>query len=136
MLNLEQHWYQSRISWLMLLLLPLSWLFRLIVLIRFHLYRYKIKKQITFSVPVIVVGNITVGGTGNTPLVIWLADFLRKNGYQPAIVTRGVGGKKHFSPIQVQVETNPIEVGDEAVLLAERAQCPVVVCVDRVAAVK
>ncbi len=132
----ENHWYRSSYTWLTLLLLPLAWLFRLAIFIRYFLYRYKIKKTISFPVPVIVVGNITVGGTGKTPFVIWLAQFLQKQGYRPGIVSRGVGGKRLNMPYWVDAKADPLTVGDEALLLVRRTQCPMVVSVDRVLAVK
>lgn len=128
-------WYRSH-SFLSILLLPLSWIFRAAVALRHFLYRVGLKKTVNFSVPVIVVGNITVGGTGKTPLVMWLANLLKKEGYHPGIVSRGYGGKKQLIPRWVDLNTDPQEVGDEAVLLAKRSQSPVVVCADRVAAVK
>ena len=131
----EKHWYRTSFTWLTFLLLPFSWLFRLIVAIRFFLYRTHFLKKTNFTVPVIVVGNITVGGTGKTPFVIWLAKCLQKKGYRPGIVSRGVGGEKISQPYWIDAMANPQYVGDEAVLLAKRTQCPMVVCVDRVAAV-
>lgn len=133
---IESHWYRGSYTWLTFLLLPFSMLFRLIVAIRYWLYFFNFKKQIRFDIPIIVVGNLTVGGTGKTPFVIWLADLLRKKGYRPGIVSRGVGGKKLLQPCWIDANTNPTEVGDEAILLAKRTQCPMVACVDRVAAVQ
>src|SRR5690242_9809920 len=129
-------WYYRHYTWLAVLLLPLSWIFQFIVAVRYFLYRTKLKKTVHFSVPVIVVGNITVGGTGKTPLVIWLANFLKTQGFKPGIVSRGFGGKKQFSPCWVDLHSDPHLVGDEAVLLAKRSNCPVVVCTKRVAAVQ
>jgi tetraacyldisaccharide 4'-kinase len=82
-------------------------------------------------VPVIIVGNITLGGTGKTPLVIWLVHFLVKAGYRPGIVTRGYGGTRRNGPIGVGIDFDPAEVGDEPVLLARRSGVPVVVDTDR-----
>ncbi len=134
--SIEDHWYRTSLSAVTFFLLPFSWLFRLIVSFRRLLYRMHFKKKYRFPVPVIVVGNMTVGGTGKTPFVIWLADILQKKGYRPGIVSRGVGGKKLRQPYWVDVHADPKEVGDEAVLLARRTHCPMVVCIDRVAAVK
>jgi len=129
-----KHWYSFH--WITFLLLPFSWLFRLLVAIRYWLYQFHLKKKTYFNVPVIVVGNMTVGGTGKTPFVIWLANQLQKKGYRPGIVSRGVGGKQYAQPYWVDAYSDPKEVGDEAVLLAKRAHCPMIVCIDRVAAVK
>ncbi|MEO8401761.1 MAG: tetraacyldisaccharide 4'-kinase [Gammaproteobacteria bacterium] len=132
----ERHWYRASYTWLTGLCLPLSWLFRSLVAFRYFLYRIKLKNTVHFPVPIIVVGNITVGGTGKTPFVIWLADMLRRKGYRPGIVSRGVGGKKIRAPFWVEANSNPALVGDEALLLVRRAQCPLVVCIDRARAVK
>lgn len=129
-------WYRRSYTFLAILLLPLSWVFRSLVAVRRFLYRIGVKKTVFFSVPVIVVGNITIGGTGKTPLVIWLANFLKKEGWKPGIVSRGAGGKKQFKPTWVDSESEPERVGDEAILMAKRSGCPVVVGIDRVAAVK
>jgi tetraacyldisaccharide 4'-kinase len=88
------------------------------------------------KIPVIVVGNLTVGGTGKTPLVIALAEYLKQGGYRPGIVSRGYGGRAMSYPLQVTSETPALEAGDEAVLLAYRTDCPVVVAPKRVEAIR
>jgi tetraacyldisaccharide 4'-kinase len=85
-------------------------------------------------VPVIVVGNITAGGTGKTPAVIWLARELRARGFSPGIVSRGYGGSKSGSPMRVDADSSASVVGDEPVLLARRSACPVAVDANRVRA--
>lgn len=132
---LDRYWYSSSFSWITFFLTPFSWIFYCIVTVRYFLYR-KIKKNISFPVPIIVVGNMTVGGTGKTPLVIWLAQWLLSNGLSPGIVSRGVGGKIKNVPRWVEVYSDPREVGDEAILLRRRTQVPVVIGKDRVLAVK
>jgi tetraacyldisaccharide 4'-kinase len=107
-----------------ILLLPTAAFFFLIVVTRRLLYRLGLSPSYRLPVPVIVVGNITVGGTGKTPLVLWLVDFLREHGYRPGIVSRGYGGRAH-APQSVTSSSDPLLVGDECVLLAQRAQCPV-----------
>jgi tetraacyldisaccharide 4'-kinase len=129
---LERHWY--RLTPVSLLLLPLSLIFCALVQLRRLLYRLGWLRQRRLSVPVIVVGNITVGGTGKTPLVIWLADFLCQAGYRPGIVTRGYRGNSLTWPVAVTPQTRAEQVGDEAVLLARRCGCPVLAGPDRVAA--
>ncbi|SRR5579883_312796 len=136
MRNITYYWYQPALHFLTLLLLPFSGLFASCIFLRRFLYRVGIIKTSYFDVPIIVVGNITVGGTGKTPFVIWLADFLISQGYRPGIVSRGAGGKPHHQPYWVQPQDSANEVGDEAVLLAQRSQCPVVISIDRVAAVR
>lgn len=135
-MKLENHWYRSSLSWLTVLLLPFSWVFRFIVFLRYFFYKICTKKTKHFSVPVIVVGNITVGGTGKTPFVIWLAQYLRNKGFKPGIVSRGVGGKKLKTPYWVDVNTDTALVGDEALLIARRAQCPMVAGINRVAVIE
>lgn len=122
---LERHWYQSTLlSWA---LIPISWIFRALVALRRKIYRWHLLPSSRLEVPVIVVGNVTVGGTGKTPLVIWLVDLLVKAGYRPGIVTRGYHGKRRNQPLAVGIESDPAEVGDEPVLLARRSGVPVVV---------
>jgi tetraacyldisaccharide 4'-kinase len=89
-----------------------------------------------FSVPIIIVGNLRVGGTGKTPIVIALAERLRARGFYPGIISRGYGGRSHFNqsnPMQVSSTSDPTVVGDEPVLLAQRTQdaVPIWVCPKR-----
>lgn len=129
MFTLERHWY--RITPVSVLLLPLSLIFCAVVLSRSMLYRMGLIRSTRLPIPVIVVGNITVGGTGKTPLVIWLANILREAGYRPGIVTRGYRGKSSTWPLAVTEQTPAELVGDEAVLLARHGGCPVIAGPDR-----
>lgn len=124
-------WYRSK--WLWLFFFPFECLYRIVVLLR----RKFIKPCPSFRAPVIVVGNITVGGTGKSPLVAALAAYLVGQGYQPGIVSRGYKGKRTASEssIEVTAASDPAEVGDEPVMLARVTQCPVVVSTRRVRAV-
>lgn len=133
--RIMQQWYRKNLTLFTASLLPLSLLFGAMVKIRRWLYASGFKKKSVFNIPVIVVGNLTVGGTGKTPMVIWLAEYYRSRGFRPGIVARGVGGRKIRQPLHVSAESRPCDVGDEAVLLARRTNCPVVVAIDRVAAV-
>lgn len=112
-------------------LVPLSWLFALISSLRRWAYRLGLLKSHGLSVPVIIVGNIHVGGSGKTPVVIWLVEQLRQQGYQPAVISRGYGGSAKL-PTPVYASSNPKEVGDEPVLIANRCDCPIFVGADRV----
>ena len=132
MKRLDYYWY-TRSPWL-LLLTPLSLVFRVIVSLRRLAYKRGIRRSTRVSVPVIVVGNITVGGTGKTPLVAWLAKYLQSKGYKPGIISRGYGGQASSWPQQVRPDSDPAAVGDEAVLLATKTGCPMAVAPDRVAA--
>jgi tetraacyldisaccharide 4'-kinase len=87
-------------------------------------------------VPVAVVGNIAVGGTGKTPFVIWLVERLREWGWRPGVVSRGYGGRARSWPQAVHADSDPALVGDEPVLIASRAGCPVAVGPDRLAAAR
>lgn len=125
-------WYENaRSGWV---LLPLSGLYWLITTSRRLLYRAGVLRVRHASVPVIVVGNITAGGTGKTPTVIWLARELRARGFSPGIVSRGYGGSKSASPMRVDSDSDAQLVGDEPVLLARRSDCPVAVDANRVRA--
>ncbi|MBT3023559.1 MAG: tetraacyldisaccharide 4'-kinase [Candidatus Thiodiazotropha sp. (ex Lucina aurantia)] len=123
-------------SGLTLLLLPLSGIFCLVSAIRRLFFRIGLLSSVSLEVPVIVVGNITVGGTGKTPLVIWLAKKLQQWGYKPGIVTRGYGGGSDRWPCEVNQNTSAKQVGDEAVLLKRRSGCPVYAGPDRPAAAR
>lgn len=116
-------------------LLPLAGVFGVLAAGRRAAYRCGLARVVRVPVPVIVIGNLTVGGTGKTPLVIWLAQHLRSLGWRPGIVARGYGGRAGHWPQAVRPESDPAMVGDEAVLLAWRTRCPVRVGPDRPAAV-
>lgn len=125
-------WYQGRKSGV--LLVPLSWLYGAVSGARRQLYRSGILRRCRPPVPVIVVGNITVGGTGKTPLVIWLAEQAQALGFRPAIATRGYRGTA-VGVVAVDPDSEARVVGDEAVLLARRSGLPVAAGADRCAVV-
>ncbi|MDX1696808.1 MAG: tetraacyldisaccharide 4'-kinase [Thiohalobacterales bacterium] len=132
MRRLDYHWY-ARSPWL-LLLTPLSLVFRMASALRRAAYRAGLLRSRHPPVPVIVIGNITAGGTGKTPLVVWLAAHLQSRGYRPGIIARGYGGRAKQWPQQVRSDSDPAAVGDEAVMLADRTGCPMAVGPDRLAA--
>jgi tetraacyldisaccharide 4'-kinase len=107
-------------------LFPVSLLFRALSALRVRLYRSGVLASTRLPVPVIVVGNIFIGGTGKTPLTIWLAAALRAAGFTPGIISRGHGGKEAL-PRAVTVDASAADVGDEPLLIARRTGCPVVV---------
>lgn len=127
-------WY-GRSCWRWLLW-PVSLVYTLIIFLRRQCYLLGLLKSTQLPVPVIVVGNITVGGTGKTPFCIFLCNYLKKQGWQPGLVSRGYGGQSSTWPQTVTTESDPILVGDEPVLLVQRTACPMVVGPDRVAAAK
>lgn len=124
----ERQW-QTR-GWAQCLLFPLSWLFGLLAAARRFCYRRGLFSSQTLPVPVIVVGNISVGGVGKTPVVIALAQQLRSAGYTPGILSRGYGGKQAG---EVTPDSAAASYGDEPVLIARRSGCPVWVDASRVA---
>ncbi len=134
MARIDTHWYR-RSLWLWLLW-PLSLLFCTLVFIRRTLYQLGLLQQARFDAPLIVVGNITVGGSGKTPLVTYLVELLRSRGYRPGVVSRGYGGRAEAWPHSVTEESRAELVGDEALLLVRRCRCPMVVGPDRAAAVQ
>ena len=128
---LARHW--RRRGWLAWLLLPLSLLFGAVIALRRVMYRAGLLAQQRLPVPVIVVGNIYVGGTGKTPLVIWLVAQLRRAGFVPGVISRGHGGAAD-QVIEVRADQSPDLVGDEPLLIAREAAVPLVVGRSRVAA--
>jgi len=119
---------RGAIAWL---LWPVSVLFRAGVALRRLLYFIRFLKSAHPGIPVIVVGNLTVGGSGKTPLVIWIAEFLKSKGWSPGIVSRGYGANLP-EPRAATVASDAAEVGDEPILLSRRSGCPVWVGADRV----
>lgn len=127
----ERHWYQF--SWVSALLAPAAAAFGAIVWLRRAAYRLGILSTTRVAAPVVVVGNLIVGGTGKTPLVLWLAAELARRGWRPGIVSRGHGaGASHPRP--VPLGGDPLVFGDEPLLHVERSGCPVWVGRDRAAA--
>ena len=118
---------------LALALWPLSLLFRLLAGLRAGLFRAGLLQSERLPVPVIVVGNIFIGGTGKTPLTIWLAEQLRAAGLRPGVISRG-HGSAHSEAREVSAASSAREVGDEPLLIAARTGCPVVVGRRRAAA--
>jgi tetraacyldisaccharide 4'-kinase len=130
--KLEAMWYRGSPPWW---LAPLSFLYGAVMGLRGFLYRIGLRHRTRLPVPVVVIGNLTVGGTGKTPLVAWLATHLAACGLRVAIVSRGYGGRAK-GVTRVTIHSRPSEVGDEPLLLARRAQATVFVGKDRVAAAK
>lgn len=126
-------WYQGHpLRWL---LLPLSALFAFVTAFRRSLFRLGIKSQTTLPVPVIVVGNITVGGSGKTPTVIYLIELLRNQGFNPGVISRGYGAQ--FQGVKVvTVKDAATDVGDEPAMIVARTGVPMVVGAKRVETAK
>lgn len=121
---------------LWLLLLPLSWLYGLVSGAIRLCYRLGIKKAWRAPVPVVVVGNLTAGGNGKTPVVIWLVEQLRQRGVRVGVVSRGYGGKAERYPLVLDQQTTTEQAGDEPVLIYQRTGAPVAVSPVRSDAVK
>jgi len=128
---LQKQWLAPT-AWL-IFLIPLSWVFNLLSSLRKALYAIGWLKSDALSVPVVVVGNISVGGMGKTPLVIWLAEQLKIAGYQPGIISRGYGGSARLAT-EVHENSDPQQVGDEPVLIVRRTHCPMFVNANRLLA--
>lgn len=137
MSRLADQWYTD--GWLARALAPLGWAYGGLLGLRRALYRRGLLKPVRLPVPVVVVGNLTVGGTGKTPLVIALTERLRAEGRRPAVVSRGYG--RRGKGLQVVSEGGgrrlPVtDCGDEPALIADRLNVPVVVAADRAAAAR
>ncbi len=118
------------------LLAPLGWVVALFTVLRRAAYRAGLRRSWQVGCPVVVVGNLAVGGTGKTPLVIAIAKLLSRHGLRVGIVCRGYRGSAHRWPRQVRPDSDPERVGDEAVLLARRAGVPVAAGPNRIAAAR
>ena len=129
---LVRAWYQKRI-WLVVLV-PLSWLVRLISILRRWFLQWRYQGS-PYSVPVVVVGNISVGGSGKTPLIISLVKTLIRRGLKVGVVSRGYGGQVPLYPLSVNADSKVAHCGDEPLLIARKCGCPIVVDPNRSRAV-
>lgn len=134
-MGIESSWYKKGL--LSYLLWPVSQVYCAVSRLRKAFFQLRNRIWPRLKVPVVVViGNITVGGTGKTPMVIWLVNQLKANGLKAGVVSRGYGGENKKWPVHVTAKSDPIEVGDEPVLIATRAACPVYVAPRRNKAAK
>jgi tetraacyldisaccharide 4'-kinase len=132
---IEKVWFDGHQAkwWLVPLLLPLTGLFYLLSSIRRIAFSLGLFKSFLVSKPVIVVGNIGVGGNGKTPIVIYLVELTKTLGFKPGVISRGYGGKAETYPYVVSNNSTAHEAGDEPILIYNRCHVPVVVGSDRVA---
>lgn len=131
---IERIW--SGKSWFYILLLPFSWLYGAITLLRRFAYQKGWLTSWKAPVPVVIVGNLTAGGNGKTPIVIWLVEQLTQQGFKPGVVSRGYGGKSDHYPLLLSSDTTPAMAGDEPVLIHHRTGAPVAVAPNRRDAIK
>jgi len=129
---LQDVWYKE--MYISAAFMPISMVYDDIMRFRAFLYKIGIKKKTRLAVPVVIVGNITVGGTGKTPLILWMARLLKEQGYKPGIISRGYGGGAEVWPQWVTDQSDSVMVGDEAVLMSKHADCPIAVGPERVKA--
>ena len=122
-------WYRG--AWWLWLLRPVELVFRVGAVLRRQLYRWGLFRGFQPDRPVVVVGNITVGGTGKTPIVIALVEGLQKQGLRPGVVSRGYGAREPESPLIVTSSSEPDQCGDEPLLIVRRTGCPCVISPSR-----
>jgi tetraacyldisaccharide 4'-kinase len=129
---LQRVWYEGGSAWI--LLWPIALVYRLVFFLNRCLFLVGLRARIDTGVPVVVVGNISVGGTGKTPLTVWLAAALTERGYRVGIVSRGYLGSA-TNAARVRRDADPGRFGDEPVMLAQRTACPVAVGIERTEAI-
>ncbi|MDP6535657.1 MAG: tetraacyldisaccharide 4'-kinase [Gammaproteobacteria bacterium] len=117
------------------MLWPIAVLFQLLAKLR-RGQQERNRRPPSRQIPVVIIGNIAVGGTGKTPLLIALANQLQESGLTPGIISRGYGGNSASYPLLVNTDCKVVECGDEALMLAEKTGCPLVIDPDRVAALE
>ena len=131
---IEKVWFQQHSAkWLLVpLLLPLTCFFWLLSSLRRQCYRFKLLKSYKISKPVIVVGNIGIGGNGKTPVVVCLVEHAKKMGFKPGVISRGYGGNPPQQPYLLSSSSTSIQAGDEPVLIYNRCNVPVAVGSNRI----
>ena len=127
-------WY-AKFNIFSLLLLPFSLIYFIVITLRVYLYKFRFFKVSKFKVPVIIVGNISLGGSGKTPFCIWLANYLESKSISVGVISSGYKGSSK-KPIIVDDESMPLVVGDEAILLSQKTSAKIVSCGNRVEATK
>lgn len=133
---IEKVWFEGHNAKYLLvpLLLPLTLLFFILSSLRRALYKLGLKKSVSLPVPVVVVGNIGIGGNGKTPVTIYLIEQLIQRGFRPGVISRGYGGKAPYYPYLLNNESTAAQSGDEPLLIFQRCKIPVAVGADRIAA--
>lgn len=126
---IEQHW-RHPYWWLTLILLPLSWLFALVVFLRGLFFKYRLFSRKKLPIPVIIIGNINVGGVGKTPILMYLATQLTNKGIKVGIISRGYG-RKNTETLLVNQNGDSTRYGDEPLMIAQKTNVPVAVSTSR-----
>ncbi|MFK8075875.1 MAG: tetraacyldisaccharide 4'-kinase [Granulosicoccus sp.] len=134
MSRIQRSW--QSVSMLSLLLWPIARFYLALLTIRRYTYKKGWACAEEVPLPVIVVGNLSVGGTGKTPLCAYLVSRFKRAGWKPAIVSRGYGGKRHERAHLLSEDDSPALVGDEPIMLFKQTEVPVCVCVNRSEAVR
>ena len=133
------HWIQQawakKYSWLSLLL-PLTWLYGYLARRKYRYHQTHPAASYQASVPVVIVGNITVGGTGKTPMILWLIDYCQRQQLKVGVISRGYGAKPAQYPWLVQASDSPAAAGDEPLLIVQRSGVPMAIDPDRSAAAR
>lgn len=132
---LINYWYSEKLNFFCWIFYPIELIYICIVLLRKKLYKYKFFRTYKFNIPIIIIGNLTVGGTGKTPVVMYVANYLKNQGFKPAIVMRGYKSKNINYCQIVAKNSDPDVYGDEPVLIANKMDCPVIIGKNRVASV-
>ncbi len=122
--------WQRQAAWLWLLL-PVSWLYGLIAMLRRQAYKVGLFSSYRAPIAVMVIGNITVGGSGKTPLIIALVTHLQKQGIKVGVISRGYGGDSSQMPALVSADSLPSIVGDEPCLIVNMTGAAMAVCPNR-----
>lgn len=132
---IEKVWFKKHRAryWLVPLLLPLTCVFWLLSSLRRFAFSSGLLKSYRVDKPIIVVGNIGVGGNGKTPVVVCLVELTKALGFKPGVISRGYGGKAETYPYLLDKNSTSAQAGDEPILIYQRCHVPVVVGADRVA---
>jgi tetraacyldisaccharide 4'-kinase len=120
-----RHAWKVKNAFFYVVLMPLSWVFGVVTALRRQAYSIGVLPSTKLPVPVIIVGNINMGGSGKTPVVLWLVEQLKDNGYTPGVISRGYGGVNNMQPISVHQDSLASQVGDEPLLIVRRTGAPV-----------
>lgn len=126
-------WFSSSLYYI--ILIPFSWLYGLVSMFNRMSYQYGWRKVYRFSIPIVIIGNLTIGGNGKTPMVIWLVERLKSHGWKVGVISRGYKGKSNYYPIVLDATSSSNECGDEPILIQRRTGALVAVSPKRANAI-